>query len=74
MRIVLVLLAFAALAIGYSPPQPQEPAHCEDRITRVIHSDTCGGIVAADCEATHGIGYCCKSAGIGGHCYCDNCD
>ena len=70
---VLALFLTLLLASGYSGP-PQEPAHCEDRITRLVHSDTCGGTVAADCESAHGAGYCCKSAGVGAHCFCDNCD
>eukprot|EP00966_Prymnesium_polylepis_P225085 5205980-Prymnesium_polylepis.1 len=44
---------------------------CTDRVTRIFHSDTCGGtVVAPGC----GKDECCKSAGLGAHCFCDICD
>ena len=44
---------------------------CTDRITRIVHGDVCGGTVVAPGCATN---ECCKSSGIGGHCFCDTCD
>ena len=37
----------------------------------VVRSDRCSGLVTAPgCEKDE----CCKSAGIGSHCFCDTCD
>ena len=44
---------------------------CTDRITRIVDGDVCGGTVSAPGCATD---ECCKSSGIGGHCFCDTCD
>jgi len=50
---------------------PRADKPCADRVTRIIHSDVCGGTVTAPGCATN---ECCKSAGIGAHCFCDTCD
>lgn len=48
-----------------------EQKPCTDRITRLVHGDVCGGTVSAPgCDTNE----CCKSAGIGAHCFCDTCD
>ena len=50
---------------------PREDKQCTDRITRIFHGDVCGGTVSAPGCAKY---ECCKSAGLGAHCFCDTCD
>ena len=53
------------------PTTPREDKPCADRITRIFHGDVCGGTVSAPGCAKY---ECCKSAGLGAHCFCDTCD
>ena len=78
MKYLFTLASVTMMAAAQIPhflvPHPEltgDEKLCGDRVDKLFWGDVCGGTVyAPGCASNE----CCKSAGLGHHCFCDTCD